>query len=175
MYAVVGCRDCSALWVVEGQPDSTQCPRCGTRRQFAKLRKFVETDDAGEAKQARAALLARRQGESEAFADLDPFGALEARADEAGMDDEQYLESAGVDSEAVADAGERAERGEGRGGPNRVEVVRAAVRDLDSPTTEDVVGYADERGVEAGAARETLDRLVARGEVLENRGTYRPV
>jgi len=175
MYAVVGCRDCRALWVVEGRPDGTRCPRCGTRRQFDKLRTFVETDDADEAKQARAALLARQQGQSEAFADLDPFGALEDRAADAGPDEETYLEEAGVDSEAVAEADERAEHGAGRGGPGRVETVRAAVRDLDDPTEADVVAYATERGVDAETAAETLDRLVARGEVLENRGTYRLV
>jgi hypothetical protein len=173
MYAVVGCRECRALWIVEGRPDTTRCPRCGTRRQFSKLRRFLETGDADEARQARSALLAKRQDESEAFADLDPFGALETRADEAGMDDGEYLERAGVDSESVAAAGERAERGPGSATSDRLGTVRAALADLDSPTADDVVTYAAERGVEESFAREALDRLVRRGEATENRGEYR--
>lgn len=173
MYAVVGCRECRALWVVEGRPDTTRCPRCGTRRQFSKLRTFVETADADEAKQARSALLARRQEASESFADLDPFATLGAEADEAGMDDAEYLERAGVDSESVAAAGERAEHGTGTGGRDRLGTVRAALDALDAPTADEVVAYATERGIEEAFAREALDRLVRRGEVTENRGTYR--
>lgn len=173
MYSVVGCRDCDALWVVEGRPDTTECPRCGTRRQFSKLRTFAEHEDADAARQARAAMLARRQGESEAFASLDPFDALERQVEDAGMDDEEYLDAAGVDADAAADAARRAERGSGRGGPGRVEVVREALRELDTPGEDDVAAYAREHGVDAEFAREALARLVRRGEASEQRGAYR--
>lgn len=175
MYAVVGCRECRALWVVEGRPETSQCPRCGTRRQFSKLKTFARTEDAAAAKQARSALLARRQDQSEAFAALDPFEDLERQAADAGMDDEEYLEAAGVDSEAVSAAGERADRGAGGGGPDRLGVVREALRELDEPTDDDVAAYAAERGVDESFARSALDRLVRHGEATENRGVYRPV
>ncbi|WP_276272799.1 DUF5817 domain-containing protein [Haloarcula litorea] len=172
MYAVVGCSDCSALWVVEGSPETTRCPRCGSRRQHAKRRTFVETDDEAHAREVRASMLANRQGHGEDYADLDDYETLGERADEAAVDDETYLDASGVDSEAVAAAGERAERGATSGG-SRKETVLAALRDLDAPSEDEVVAYADERGVPADYTRTALEKLVRAGEVSESRGEYR--
>src|SRR6056297_2742917 len=77
MYAVVGCSDCQALKIVEGRPETTQCPRCGKRRTFEKLKKFVETDDEDHAREVRSSMLATRQGEGEAFAELDSFSEMD--------------------------------------------------------------------------------------------------
>ena len=172
MYAVVGCSECSALWVVEGRPETTQCPRCGSRRQHAKRRKFVETDDEDHAREVRASMLANRQGHGDAFAELDSFAELDRQVDEAGVDDETYLDASGVDSEAVAAAGERAGTGTG-GGASRRDTVLAALRDLDAPTEADVVAYAAERGVPADYTEKTLRKLARAGEVTESGGTYR--
>jgi len=62
MYAVVGCSECSNLWIIEGRSDTTQCPRCGSRKGYEKRKKFVETDDAAHARDVRASMLANRQG-----------------------------------------------------------------------------------------------------------------
>ncbi len=115
MYAVVGCSDCSALWVTEGRPETTQCPRCGTRRKHEKRRKFVETDDEAHAREVRASMLANRQGEGDAFAELDSYAEMERQVDDAGVDDETYLEDSGVDTDAVSAAADRAEQGATRG------------------------------------------------------------
>ncbi|MFB6150426.1 MAG: DUF5817 domain-containing protein [Haloarculaceae archaeon] len=175
MYAVVGCSDCGTLWIVEGRPETSQCPRCGTRRQYAKRRKFVTTDDEDHAREVRASMLAARQGHDEAFAELDSFAEMEARVDDAGPDDEEYLEASGVDPDAVTAAGERA--GESRSGSSRSreETVRAALRELDEPTGSDVVAYAGEHGVDEEYVRTALRKLVRAGEVTENRGVYRLV
>lgn len=173
MYAVVGCSDCSALWVVSGRPETTRCPRCGTRRQFDKLRTFAETEDAAAAKEVRAAMLADRSGEREAFDAVDSFAALEAEVDDAGMDEEEYIDRAGLDSDAVSEAGERAESGDAGGGTSRKDAVLAALRDLDSPTEAEVVARAAEAGVPESYAREALEKLRRAGEVSESRGTYR--
>ena len=171
MYAVVGCSECSALWVVEGRPETSECPRCGTRRQYARRKKFVTSDDADEAREARARLLAERQDRGEAFASVDSFATLGERVEEAGVDDETYLEGAGLDADAVAEAGERAM--EASGSKSRKERVREAVREVDEATEEAVVDYAAERGVDAEYTRKTLEKLVRAGEATENRGTYR--
>lgn len=173
MYSVVGCRDCEALWVVEGRPDTTHCPRCETRRAFGKLRTFVQTDDPDTAREGRAALLARRQDAGDVFADLDPFGTLGSRVDEADTTDESYLAAAGVDTDEVAAAGRRAERGPHHGANSRVEVVRRGLSELEAPTEDDVVAYATNRGIEGSDAREVLERLVDSGEVIHVDGTYR--
>lgn len=170
MYAVVGCTECSALWVVEDRPETTRCPRCGSRRQYGKLRKFVTTEDADHARQVRAALLAERSDHGEAAPDS--FDDLAADAEAAGMSDEEYLSEAGLDPETVAAAGERATEGAG-GGRDRSTVVRSAVADLADPTRESVLDRAEAEGVDREAAGRILDRLRERGEAVERDGVYR--
>jgi hypothetical protein len=173
MYAVVGCSDCSALWIVEGRPDTSQCPRCGTRHQFPKLRKFVSTEDEDHAREVRASMLANRQEEGEAFAEMDSFAELDERVEDAGMDDEEYLERAGVDTDEVADAAQRAESGPTSASQSRKETVLSALRTLDRPTEDEVVEYAGERGVPESYVRDALEKLVRRGEVSVSRREYR--
>lgn len=174
MYAVVGCTECSALWILADRPETTQCPRCGKRHQTKRLKRFVETDDRDHAREARASMLANRQGEGEAFADLDSFGELETRLDDAGIDDETYLESSGIDPDAVAEAVERAGRSAGGGGSRR-ETVLEALRTVDQPTEEDVIEYAGERGVPENYVITALEKLVRAGTVTEDGGIYRLV
>jgi hypothetical protein len=174
MYAVVGCSNCSALKIVEGRPETTQCPRCGKRRKFEKLKKFVETDDEDHAREVRSSMLANRRGEGEAFAELDSFSEMEERVDEAGPSDEEFLEASGIDTDEVAEAAERVEnRSASTRGTSRKETVRTALRELDRPTEEEVVAFADERGVPAEYVRDALEKLTRRGEVSESRGRYR--
>ena len=174
MYAVVGCSDCGALKIVEGRPETTQCPRCGKRRKFEKLKKFVETDDEDHAREVRSSMLANRQGEGEAFAELDSFTEMEDQIEEAGPSDDEYLEASGVDTEEVAEAAERVEnRSASTRGRSRKETVRLALRELDRPTEGEVVVFAGEHGVPADYVRKALDKLVRAGEVSENRGQYR--
>jgi len=173
MYAVVGCSDCTMLWIVEGRPETSQCPRCGTRRQYSKRRQFVTTDDEDHAREVRASMLAQRQDRGDAFAELPSFAEMETHVDEAGPSDETYLAGSGVDPDAAAEAGERAS--ESRDSRSRKETVELALRELDEPTEEDVVAYADERGVPAEYARKALRKLVRAGEATENGGVYRPV
>jgi len=173
MYAVVGCSDCGALKLVEGRPETTECPRCGTRRKFEKLKKFVETDDEDHAREVRASMLANRQGEGEAFAELDSFSEMESRVEEAVVDDAAFLEASGIDADEVAAAAERAENRTASSGSSRKDTVLDALRELERPTEGEIVAYADERGVPADYVREALDKLARRGEVSESRGRYR--
>jgi hypothetical protein len=174
MYAVVGCSDCGAVWLLSdpGESDSATCPRCETRHRTRKLRRFAETGDREEARQLRAAMLARKRGESEAFAEVDHAAELADRAEDAGVDDREYLERSGVDPDAVEAAGEAARRGES-GSRSRREVVLDGVEAAAEPTEEAVVAYASERGVPPDAARELLAKLTRRGTLSESRGRYR--
>lgn len=173
MYAVVGCGECSALWIVEGRPETTQCPRCGKRRAYAKRRKFVTTEDEDHAREVRSSILANRSGHGEAFADLDSFAEMESDTAERVVGDDEYLETAGLDADEVRAAGERAERSEGS--VSRRERVREALRELDSPTADEVVAYCAEHGVEESFVRSALERLVRAGEAVESGGEYRPL
>ncbi|QCS43804.1 DUF5817 domain-containing protein [Natrinema versiforme] len=172
MYAVVGCSECSNLWIIEGRSETTQCPRCGSRKAYEKRKKFVETDDAAHARDVRASMLANRQGEGEAFAELDSFAALEDDVADGVVDDAEYLEQAGLDVEEVEAAGDRDPRGPSRSGSKK-EIVEGALEVLDEPTEAEVVDYASERGVGAEYVRDVLEKLTRRGVVSESRGRYR--
>ncbi|MFB6227559.1 MAG: DUF5817 domain-containing protein [Halobacteriales archaeon] len=169
MYAVVGCSECTALWIVEDRPKTTGCPRCRTRHQFTRLKSFVETDDENEARNVRAALLAQRSGGDEAREALDSFEGMERRAEAAGVSDEEYLAGLGIDPETVADAGESS----GGGGSSRRETVLEGLEHLDAPTEAEVVAYAADHGVPETYTRTALAKLVRAGEVSESGGRYR--
>ncbi|MFB6183937.1 MAG: DUF5817 domain-containing protein [Haloarculaceae archaeon] len=173
MYAVVGCEECSHLWIVEGHPETSQCPRCGKRRRFEKRRQFVSTGDEDHAREVRASMLAARQGHGDDFARLESFAEMESRLDDVGVADAEYLEASGLDADAVEAAGDRAGRSSTSGGTSREETVREALRELDAPSEDDVVDYAAERDVSAEYTRKALRKLVRAGDVSENRGTYR--
>ncbi|WP_311172339.1 DUF5817 domain-containing protein [Halobellus ordinarius] len=174
MYAVVGCSDCEHLWLLKDAraAETATCPRCGKTHRTKKLRQFVEEDDREAARQARAALLAKRGGNSEAFAETAHVAEMERELDERGVDDREYLDGSGLDPDAVEAAGERATSGRPKS-KSRKEIVREAVRTQESPTTESIVAYAEERGVPAENAQDLLTKLTRRGEVSESNGTYR--
>ncbi len=170
MYRVVGCRDCGALWIVADRPETTTCPRCGTRHPFERLHAFAETEAEADARQARAALLADRAGQADAFAEVDDE--LAGQLDFEAVSDASYLEAAGLDPAAVADAGERASAGPARSKSRRATVL-AALEAHDQPTEAEVVEYASVRGVPTEAVPGLLERLVRAGEVSESGGRYR--
>jgi len=172
MYALVGCSECSALWIIEGRPDRTNCPRCDRSHRTDSLKRFVETEDREHAREVRASMLAARQGEDEAFAQLDHVEALEARLDDAGIDDTEYLAASGVDPDAVATAAERA-TDRGGNSRSRTEIVRAAIEELETPTAEAIVDYATDRDVSASFVRQALERYRRNGEITLENGEYR--
>ncbi|CCQ37129.1 uncharacterized protein Nmlp_2986 [Natronomonas moolapensis 8.8.11] len=166
MYSVVGCRECHALWIVEGRPETTQCPRCRRRHQFSKLRAFAETDAADDAARVRSSMLAERADDGE-FVDPEAID-----IDGVGMDDVEYLSASGLDPEAVSAAGERAERGT-RSSQSRKQTVLDGLAELDAPTEADVVEYANAAGVPESAVERILEKLRRAGEVTRTDGVYR--
>ncbi|MFC5133860.1 MULTISPECIES: DUF5817 family protein [Haloferacaceae] len=174
MYAVVGCNRCGNLWLVRDPraSETARCSRCETTHRTAKLKRLFESEDREAAREARAALLAKKRDESAAFADVDHVAELERAVEDAGVDDREYLEASGLDADAVFDAGERA-GGNAGSTRSRKEVVRDAVSEATEPTEEHIVAYATDHGVPADAARDLLERLTRRGELSESRGRYR--
>jgi hypothetical protein len=78
-YAVVGCRRCQSHWLVENLDthDQVQCASCGAVWQADRLRPHAQTDDLDVARELRARILADRAGESDRYAAVDDYGALE--------------------------------------------------------------------------------------------------
>jgi predicted nucleic acid-binding Zn-ribbon protein len=172
MYAVVGCGECGAFWVVESEPETTGCPRCGKRHRYERLKRFVETDDGDEARQARAALLADREGYGDAFGEMDSFAEMDERVADSGIEEATYLEASGLDAETIAAAGERAEGGAG-GSSSRKEILTEALTELDRPTEAEIREYATDRGVPAADAERLLEKLRRSGAVSATGGRYR--
>ena len=174
MYAVVGCNNCSMLWLLSDPKESktAKCPRCGKTHQTTKLKQLFESDDRSAAQQARSALLAKKQGQSDAFADVDHVADLESQTDQPVVDDREYLEAAGLDADEVAAAGDH----DGGGSNSREEIIREAVDAAsgeDRPTEAEIVDYASQRGVPAEKASDLLEKLSRRGEASESGGRYR--
>lgn len=174
MYAVVGCNNCSNIWLLS-DADAAQtanCSRCGKTHQTRKLRRFFESDDHAEARQARAAILAGKQGANDEFQNVDSVAEMERQLDESGIGDREFLERSGFGTaqideiEAASDVSQTSSR-------SRQDIVTDAIREYDRPTEEEIVAYATDHGVPAEAARTLLEKLTQRGEASESRGRYR--
>ncbi len=172
MYAVVGCNNCNTMWLLRDPRDANTatCPRCGKRHQTKKLKRFFKSEDRAAAQEARAALLAKKHGDSEAFADVAHTAELARQVENAGVSDREYLEGAGLNADEIESAGDQA-----TGSKSRDELVREAIKRAgdDRPTESEVVAYAVDRGVPREAAKKLLDRLVRSGEATESGGRYR--
>ena len=166
MYSVVGCRECHALWIVEGRPETTQCPRCGKRHSFKKLRAFAETDTVEAATRVRSSMLADRADDGEFVAPDD------VRVEDVGMDDDEFLSASGVDTEAVSAAADRS-AGNGGSSRSRKQIVLDGLTELDEPTEAEVIEYAAESGVSESYVERTLEKLRRSGEVTRTDGAYR--
>lgn len=171
MYAVVGCTECSSLWVIEVGSDSATCPRCGKRHRTERLRHFAETQEADDAREARAALVANRR---DAGDDAPSFGDLEASIEGDVVADEERLEAAGIDPDAVAEAGERASES-ARESRSQREIVLDAFEVHDEPAPDAVRTYAAEHGVSREYVDRVLRKLERSGEIVETATGYRRI
>lgn len=174
MYAVVGCNNCANIWLLSDADaaKTANCSRCGKTHQTRKLRRFFESEDHAEARQARAAILAGKQGANEAFQAVDSVAEMERQLDESATGDREYLERSGFDTATIDDA-EAAGDVSQQSSRSRQEVVTDALRERDRPTADEIIAYATEHGVPAEATREMLEKLTRRGAVSESRGRYR--
>jgi DNA-directed RNA polymerase subunit RPC12/RpoP len=173
MYALVGCSECQALWIIDGDPETARCPRCGSRRPREKRRTFLETEREDHAREVRASMLAARQGQADAFAELDSFTEMAEAAAEPAVSDAELLQNAGVDTDAVDAAATTAGPGGERSELTRRELLLAAVESQDAPTESAIIAYATDHGVEPAPARQTLRKLVRAGELSVQGGVYR--
>jgi len=166
MYAVVGCRDCHALWIVEGRPETTRCPRCQKRHRFERLRAFAETESSEAAARIRSSMLAERADDGEF---VDPS---EIDVEGVGMDDVEFLSASGVDPSSVSAAGDRAERGTNRS-RSRKQIVLDGLDELDEPAHDEIVEYATTQGVPKRYVERALEKLRRTGTVTRSNGIYR--
>lgn len=174
MYAVVGCGECQALWIVEGKPERSQCPRCSKTRPFSSRRAFVTTDDKAHAREMRSRLLAAEAGHEETYERAGTVAELAEQAASAGVDDDSYLEGMGLDPAAIEASVDHG----GTDSRSRTEIVRDAITTLENapdeqPTRETIREYANEYGIPVDYTERMLEKMRQQGEVCANDGVYR--
>jgi uncharacterized paraquat-inducible protein A len=66
MYRVVGCSDCSNLWIINDKHnyDTAECSRCGTTHKRSRLKTLGSAEDRDQAVHVRSQLLKQRAKET---------------------------------------------------------------------------------------------------------------
>jgi len=92
-YAVIGCSECAALWIVDIDEggETTECPACRTRTPLSKRKQFATVDDRATAAEVRGSMLASRQGHDDQYASLDDYRTLGELATDGVIDDDALL------------------------------------------------------------------------------------
>ena len=169
MYDVVGCGQCSTLWIRSGEAATATCPRCGKRHQVDRLKPLAQAATADGAREARTQLLAERGADNpDAIAG---FAEIAEAASEPIVSEVAHMKQAGVDVDAVSAAGERATTTP-RVTPRADRIKR--ILDEHAPVSRSVlIDAAEKEGIEPSVTRDILEKLTQRGAVLEMDDGYR--
>lgn len=174
MFSVIGCSDCESVKIVKGTPETTVCNRCQAQIQVATARVIYESEDLQEAKEARSLALARRNGFDYLADEMVDREILNETVTENVAEEELIEEKSEEDPVEIEEAGDidKPKTAEERDPKKRI--VMDAIEFLDEPTDDDVVEFAEDRGVEPERAAEIVDRLCMEGEAMRTReGTIR--
>lgn len=86
-----------------------------------------------------------------------------------GVAEDDLMEEAGVDSDAVDEAGEVTSPSSEAERSPKTRIVKDAIEFLDDPTDEDVQAFAEERGVDPEYAERAVDGLCMEGEAMRTK------
>lgn len=166
-YTVVVCTECDYVWIVQDEPDTTSCKQCDTQHKFRKLKHLYTGDDYEKAKEARTLKQAEIQGIDHIYKQLLEDGDFDSDVKDAVVD-EKYLQKQNVDPTEVygEDNNEKPQ--------SKREIIEVAIDELDTPTDENVIEFAEEYGLEEEEVTEFIDLLCRHGEAMRKRdGTIR--
>ncbi len=168
MYEVVGCSDCRALWIREGDAETAECPRCGRTHDVDKLRALAETDSADAARDARTRLLAERADHGD---DVAAFSELKGDVEAAGVPDATYLNAHDLDEEAI----DAQATTDGTRDRSPRQLVLAAIDSCETPTRDAILDRVAEHGLARAEADDVLTRLTDTGHAIREGETFRVV
>lgn len=161
MFTVVICPDCQYIWIVDGRPNRTACPRCESSHEFPGLRHLEKTEDKVEARNVRAAFTAKLNGMKEEFEQATRERNILDEDVDSDLGPDDRLRERGIDPSEVEDA-----ISEDTGSKSEKEIVVDAIETLDSPTVEEIIEHAGERGVGRSKVEKVLEKLRKRGEIV---------
>jgi len=173
MYAVVGCNECAAMWLLM-DPQTSDSARCPPLREDAsddETQAVLRVGGPRGGPRGRAALLAKKRDERGVRRTRPRLGAR-ARRRRVGNRRPRVPRSVG-DRRRRRRRGGRPREGGESDSRSRSEIVRDAVATVDEPTEENVVAHASDHGVPPPRRPEILTRLARRGELSESGGRYR--
>lgn len=169
MYSVIGCSDCESVKIVEGNPETTVCNRCQAQIKVATARVIFESGDLQEAKEARSLAMAKRNGFDYLADEMVDREILNETVTQNVAEEELISEKADEDPMEIEEAGDidKPKTAEERDPKKRI--VMDAIEFLEEPTDDDVVEFAEDRGVEPDRAAEIVDKLCMEGEAMRTR------
>lgn len=174
MYSVIGCSNCESVKIVQGNPETTVCNRCQTQITLAKVQVIFKSEDLQEAKEARSLAMAKRNGFEYLAEEMVDREILADDVTRNVAEEELIREKSGDSPEEIQDAGDidKPKTAEERDPKKRI--VKDAIEFLDEPKDDDVVEFAEDRGVDPEQAVEIVDKLCMEGEAMRTReGTIR--
>lgn len=152
-HAVVGCTECSGLWIITPDPDTAICPRCGTRHQTTKLRKLATTTSKTQARELRGRLLAEQHG-----VDADAIENTSYLTVEPDIDDPTKPTTETTDSAVTL---------------SKPELLEHTIHTLDTPTQETILDAMTAHGLKAEETTTLLEKLRHDGAIIKENDEYR--
>lgn len=148
-YTVVSCANCEEVWIVEGNPERSKCPRCEKTRKFKLLKKYKSYDNIRKARLVRAKVKAAIAGDEEDF-------------DKALEEDMVLAENEDIFSGS---------RFASSSAQSFESVVREAVEKFDS--IEEISEYSEEHGYDSDRVEKYISKKKLNGEIIENKDSIK--
>lgn len=161
-HAVVGCSDCSNLWIITAGNETSSCPRCGTQYPLTKLRKLATTTDKTHARELRGQLLAEQHGTPEQSPEETSYTTLEAELDTKNT-------PAAPSTSETETTPHRLSHGSKR------DLLEHTIKTLEHPTLASIQDAMETNGIDPAQTEALLDKLRQDGSLIKENELYRVV
>jgi hypothetical protein len=154
-HAVVGCPECTALWIITPDPETVTCPRCRTHHPRSNLRKLATTTSKTQARELRGRLLAQQHN-----------------ADPTAIDDTSYFSLEGELEPSDTTTQTAAEHTLNLAKP---ELLKHTIQTLEDPTTDSIHHAMTTHGVDEEETTTLLEKLRHNGSIIKEHDQYRVI
>lgn len=148
-YTVVSCANCEEVWIVEGNPERSQCPRCEKTRKFKLLKKYRSYDDIEKARIVRAKVKAAIGGNEDGFNQAFEDGSISAK-------------------DIDIFSGSRFSKNQSK---SFDEIVKEGISKSD--TIDEVVEYCEQRGYGEEKVKKYIEKKKVKGDIIQSGNSIR--